>query len=89
MVYGELEYRFPISRCTRTIGGVVFINAVTTSNKDGGVSLFEYVKPGIGAGVRVLFKKRSRMNIAVDYGRGSGSSGIYFYKINIDNDFIT
>ena len=40
--------------------------------------MFEYVQPGIGAGLRILFQKKSRMNIQVDYGKGNGSGGIYF-----------
>lgn len=78
MMYGETEYRFPISRCTSTLSGVVFANAVTTTNKDAGVGLFDYVKPAFGAGLRILFQKRSRMNIQVDYAKGENSGGLYF-----------
>jgi outer membrane protein assembly factor BamA len=78
MMYGEAEYRFPISKCTNTLGAVVFVNATTTNNMDTGVKLFEYVKPGFGIGLRILFQKQSRMNIQVDYGRGVDSGGVYF-----------
>lgn len=78
MIYGEAEYRLPISKCTQTLGAVFFVNLITTSNKDGQTALFEYVQPGFGAGLRVLFTKRSRMNITVDYGRGTNSGGVYF-----------
>ena len=32
MIYGEVEYRFPISQCSQVLGGVVFINAATATN---------------------------------------------------------
>lgn len=78
MIYGETELRFPISKCTGTLGGVLFVNAVSTDNKNAAVHLFDYIQTGFGAGLRILFNKQSRMNIQVDYGRGSHSSGIYF-----------
>jgi len=78
MLYGETEYRFPISRCTNTLSAVVFANAVTTSNKDAGVGLFDYLRPGAGIGLRILFQKKSRMNIQVDYAQGKDSGGLYF-----------
>jgi hypothetical protein len=31
-VYGEVEYRFPISQCSEVLGGVIFANATTASN---------------------------------------------------------
>ena len=78
MMYGEVEYRFTISKCTNTLGAVVFLNGTTTDNKDKNVHLFDYVKPGYGAGIRILFQKKTRMNIQADYGQGYGSGGIYF-----------
>jgi outer membrane protein assembly factor BamA len=78
MVYGETEFRFPLSGCKRTWGGVIFGNAVTTSNTDANIPLFKYVKFGYGAGIRILFNKRTGMNMAVDYGHGDHSGGIYF-----------
>ena len=78
MVYGEVEYRFPIWPCSNIIGGVLFVNAVTTSNADRNVSLFEYVRPGIGIGLRVMVNKYFRTNINLDYAIGRKSSGFYF-----------
>lgn len=78
MMYGEVEYRVPISRCTNTLGAVIFLNAVTTTSKDNGVTMFEYIQPGYGIGLRILFQKRSRMNIQVDFGKGKESGGVYF-----------
>jgi hypothetical protein len=78
MVYGEVEYRFPIWPCSNIIGGVVFVNAVTTSNADRNISLFEYVRPAVGFGIRVMVNKYFRTNINLDYAIGSKSSGFYF-----------
>jgi hypothetical protein len=33
LLYGEIEYRFPILKRRQTLGGVVFLNAVTATNK--------------------------------------------------------
>jgi hypothetical protein len=78
VVYGEAEYRFPISRCTQVLGGVVFVNATTASSFDQGVHLFDYIQPACGIGLRILVDKRSRTNILVDLTVGDKSSGIYF-----------
>ena len=78
IVYGEVEYRFPIWPCTNIIGGVLFANATTTSNSARGVKLFEYVKPGVGIGLRIMVNKYFRTNINLDYAIGVKSSGFYF-----------
>jgi hypothetical protein len=78
MVYGEVEYRFPIWPCSNIIGGVVFVNAVTTDNPARNIHLFEYVRPGIGFGIRVMVNKYFRTNINLDYAFGVKSSGFYF-----------
>jgi hypothetical protein len=78
LVYGEVEYRFPIWPCTHIIGGVLFVNAVTTSNKDRNIALFQYVRPAVGVGIRVMVNKYFRTNINLDYAIGVKSSGFYF-----------
>jgi hypothetical protein len=80
MVYGEVEYRFPIWPCSNIIGGVLFVNAVTTSNSDPNrtVNLFQYVRPGVGIGLRIMVNKYFRTNINLDYAIGKESSGFYF-----------
>ena len=77
-IYGEIEYRFPISPCSQILGGVVFVNATTTSNEYTGVKLFQYIQPGFGVGLRVMINSASRMNINLDYGVGKKSKGFYF-----------
>jgi hypothetical protein len=78
LLYGEVEYRFPILKKRQTIGGVVFLNAVTATNKFSEERLFEYVRPAMGVGIRILMNKVSRMNISIDFGIGLKSEGIYF-----------
>jgi outer membrane protein assembly factor BamA len=80
LVYGELEYRFPISPCSGVLGGVVFVNGITASNRETGaqVRVFDYIKAGYGFGLRIAADKLSRTNIAIDVGFGEKSMGIYF-----------
>jgi hypothetical protein len=77
MVYGEAEYRFPISPCGGVLGGVLFLNATTADNAFQNLKLFESVKPGYGVGLRVMIDKQSRTNLAIDIGMGDKSSGFY------------
>ena len=77
LVYGEAEYRFPISQCGGVWGGVLFVNATTASNPVSSVKLFEYVKPGYGLGLRMMVDKKTRTNLAIDFGFGDKSSGFY------------
>jgi outer membrane protein assembly factor BamA len=77
LVYGETEYRFPISACGGVLGGVLFLNATTASAAPQSVQLFEYIQPGYGFGLRVMVDKRSRTNLAIDIGFGDKSVGFY------------
>ena len=77
MLYTEAEWRFPISKCTEVLGGVLFVNLTTASSKDNHVALFEYIKPGIGGGFRIMLDKKSRANLCMDYGVGRKSNGFY------------
>ena len=78
MVYGEVEYRFPISKCGGVLGGVLFMNATSANNPALSLNLFESVKPGYGFGLRVKADKQSRTNFAIDLGFGHKSAGFYF-----------
>jgi outer membrane protein assembly factor BamA len=78
LLYSEIEYRFPISKCSGILGGVLFVNATTASSDARNVSLFDYVKPGAGAGIRIMLNKDFRTNINMDFGVGSQSQGFYF-----------
>jgi hypothetical protein len=77
-VYGEVEYRFPISQCSQVLGGVVFVNLTSASSRDQQVPLFGYLKPAGGIGLRVMVNKEDRTNISIDYAIGDGSKGFYF-----------
>jgi outer membrane protein assembly factor BamA len=78
ILYGEVEYRFPILKCAQTLGGVVFVNATTTTNDIRNVKLFDYVKPAAGIGLRILVNKNIRLNLTIDYAIGYNSQGVYF-----------
>ncbi len=77
IVYGEAEYRFPISPCSRILGGVLFANVSTASSRDVHVPLFGYLKPGAGFGFRIMVGKHDRTNILIDFGIGEFSQGFY------------
>ncbi len=77
MVYTEAEYRFPISPCGGLWGGVLFVNATSTNNPTQSLGLFESIKPGYGFGARLMVDKKSRTNLAMDFGFGEKSFGFY------------
>jgi hypothetical protein len=76
-MYTEAEYRFPISKCGGVLGGVLFVNGTTASNEALDLKLFEAIRAGYGAGLRVMLDKYSRTNLTIDYGFGKRSSGFY------------
>jgi hypothetical protein len=78
LVYGEVEYRFPISPCSKILGGVLFLNATSASNRSRNVGLLDYIRPGAGFGLRVMLNKNFRTNINIDFAFGSKSQGLYF-----------
>jgi outer membrane protein assembly factor BamA len=77
LIYGEAEYRFPISRCGGVLGGVLFVNATTANNQVLMLDLFDAVKAGYGMGLRVMIDKQTRMNLAIDVAFGQKSFGFY------------
>ncbi len=79
MVYAEAEYRFPLSRYTGILAGVVFINATSASSDDASRPLFSYADPAAGAGLRVMFNRKTLSNLTIDAGIGTrGTLGVYF-----------
>ena len=77
LAFVELEYRGPLMR-NDFLGMVAFVNTTTISNRQGGEQLFDNFAPGGGAGLRLLLNKRSRTNLAFDFGFGeNGSRGVY------------
>jgi len=79
MMYHEIEYRVPLQRKKEMFGAVAFVNGTTASNKDGDISLYEYLDIGYGIGLRVMINKKSRANLNIDYAFGEyGAQGFYF-----------
>jgi hypothetical protein len=78
LVYGEVEYRFPISPCSKILGGVLFLNATSASNRSRNVGLLDSIRPGAGFGLRVMLNKNFRTNINIDFAFGRKSQGLYF-----------
>jgi len=75
MVYGEMEYRYHITR-NGLIGGVVFLNAETFSAAPG--TRLQAIQPAYGPGLRVKLNKVSKTNVDIDYGFGNqGSHGLF------------
>jgi hypothetical protein len=77
MLYGETEYRFPISPNTGILGGVVFFNATTTTDRANKVQLLDKWRAGYGGGLRVMLDKASRTRLSVEAGLSPGSFGFY------------
>jgi hypothetical protein len=85
LVYGELEWRFPLQRHKDFLGGVIFFNATSASSRTTEVSLFDQTHLGYGLGLRFQVLPKKRLNVGLDYGWGAfGSSG---YFINIYDTF--
>lgn len=82
LVYGEIEYRFPLQKNKETFGGAIFVNTTTASNGLEGehaIGLFDYMDFAGGIGLRVMVNKESRANLCLDYAWGMhGASGFYF-----------
>jgi len=78
LAYGEVEYRGMLT-ANGLLGMVAFANTATVSNLAAGERLFDHFATGAGAGLRVLFNKRSRTNFCVDVAFGKdGAHGLYF-----------
>ncbi len=79
LIYTEIEYRVPLQREKDMFGAVVFVNGTTATNRDAGISLYEYMDFGYGVGLRVMIMKKSRANLSIDYAWGEyGAQGFYF-----------
>ncbi|MCJ8211032.1 BamA/TamA family outer membrane protein [Mucilaginibacter sp. RS28] len=76
----EAEFRFPILK-NKFLSGVAFGN-LQTANDTQGTKLFEKFQPGYGAGLRVLFNKAIRTNLALDYAFGRFGNRGFFLNLN-------
>lgn len=78
LFYAETEYRFPLQRYRETLGGVVFVNAVTASSRTQNLGIFRYVNWAGGVGLRIMVNKRARTNYTIDYAWATnGAQGLY------------
>jgi hypothetical protein len=76
----EAELRFPLLN-NKFISGVVFGN-LQSANDQQGTTLFQVFQPGGGAGLRVLFNKVTRTNLALDYAWGAYGNHGFFLNLN-------
>jgi hypothetical protein len=76
----EGEFRFPIL-ANKFLSGVVF-GSLQTGNDDHGTKIFQVFQPGYGGGLRVLFNKATRTNLALDYAWGAFGNKGFFLNLN-------
>jgi len=76
----EAELRFPIL-ANQFLSGVVFGN-LQTGNDEHGTKIFQVFQPGYGGGLRVLFNKATRTNLALDYAFGKFGNKGFFLNLN-------
>jgi len=84
-LYGEVEYRFRITR-NGLLGGVVFANVETFSSApvsylgffNQGENLFDHLRPAGGVGLRFMMSRQSRTNITLDFTVAEKTFGLYF-----------
>jgi hypothetical protein len=76
----EAEFRFPIL-ANKFISGVAFVN-LQTGNDEHGTKIFQVFQPGYGGGLRVLFNKATRTNLALDYAFGRYGNKGFFLNLN-------
>ena len=76
-VYFETEWRFPITR-NKLISGVCFLNFQSASD-DLYRKVFEVWEPGGGVGLRILFQKKNKTTLCVDFAKGKyAANGLFF-----------
>lgn len=76
----EAEFRFPIL-ANKFLSGVTFAS-MQSANDEHGTKLFQQFQPGYGAGLRVLFNKATRTNLALDYAFGKFGNKGFFLNLN-------
>ena len=81
-LYGETEYRFPISRNTGILGGVFFVNVTTASSDDNARKLFESFDPAAGTGIRIMLCRKTLSNLCIDCGFGADGTIAIFFNLN-------
>ncbi|WP_224484414.1 BamA/TamA family outer membrane protein [Robertkochia aurantiaca] len=91
LFYSEVEYRFRLplkvkipflNKQPNHMGGVLFANMTSASASDLNTRLLEYLKPGLGFGLRFMMNKETRSNITCDYGIGTDGKGAFYFGLN-------
>jgi hypothetical protein len=85
LYYAELEWRFPINIIKSKpdlLGGVIFKNLTSASDRSTDVNLFQYIVPAAGVGLRIMIQKESRANLTIDYGWGPNGAGAFYLNLN-------
>ena len=78
-LYSEAEFRFKILN-NGFLGGTFFANV--SSFSDYPSNKFTGVDPGYGVGLRIKMNKKSNVNLAVDYGIGTGGSRGFVFNMS-------
>jgi outer membrane protein assembly factor BamA len=75
LLYEESEYRFPV---LGRLGGVLFLNLTSTTDKTNHLNLGETLQAGYGGGLRFMLDRAMRSRLQFDIGAGKQSLGFYF-----------
>jgi outer membrane protein assembly factor BamA len=76
LLYAESEYRFSISPKTNILGGVIFANFTSVSNRENNIALLKNIWGAGGAGLRIMIDKQSRTRLDFDAAFGN-KIGLY------------
>lgn len=80
LVYGEVEYRFPITN-NGVLGGVTFLNSTTASSESTHQRVFDVMVFGYGSGVRIKVNRPTRVNLCIDYAHVINQKGTLFFGL--------
>lgn len=85
LIVGAIEFRKNIIATEKNpmkLGMVAFLTGTTADGNENGISLFEYIEPGYGLGLRYNLSQKSRTNIGIDYGWGNYGATGFFLRLN-------
>jgi hypothetical protein len=85
LMFAGVEFRKHIwatKNNPKFLGAAVFASGTTASGYKNGISLFDYIEPGAGAGVRINISKKARTNLGIDYGWGAYGTTGFFLRLN-------
>lgn len=78
ILYGESEYRFPVSPHSGILGGVLFVNVTSVADKQTKAHLADAFRVAYGTGLRIMLDKKSRTRLEIDVGTAQKEIGFYF-----------